>query len=218
MKGILIDCYREKGKIILWIKCDNRNLRLEDSFIPKIYVKSGDLRGLKQTLLKNSIKSRLAKKRSFFGGEMWGFEIQVHDISLYGKTTGLIERITDYNAEICNAGLQLEEYYFFEKDIFPLAKVEFEAEDGKITQIATKDDSDDIDYRLPEFKICKVAIKTRDNLFKGFSTKIEKIFFDNEILEGNEKEMLQNFKEKYEKADPDFLWTENGNMFLPFLN
>lgn len=90
MKGILIDCYRKDNKIILWIKHENKNLRVEE-----------------------------------------------------------------------------EEYYFFEKDLFPLSRVEFELEGSKIKSIKSIDDSEDIDYKLPDFSIAKLMVKTKDNLFKS---------------------------------------------------
>ena len=38
-ENILIDCYRQKDKIVLWIKSENQNIMLEDKFIPKIYAR-----------------------------------------------------------------------------------------------------------------------------------------------------------------------------------
>ncbi len=214
---MLIDCYLEKDKIVLWIRYENRNLRFEDSFTPKIYVRKDDLKKLRSNLFRNKIKSNYVKKKNFFGKEEYVLEIPIYDISKYNSLTRYIEKLENLDVDIYNAGLQIEEYYMYEKDIFPLCKVEFEAKDEKIILIKTNDDSDDTEYKLPEFKICRLGVKTKDNLFKGYNTKIERILFGKEVLDGTEKEILEKLKEFYEKEDPDVLWTENGNLFLPFL-
>lgn len=217
MKGIFIDCYRKQDKIILWIKAENKNLRLEDSFIPKIYAISKDLKLLQKRLWKIGIYSRFAKKNSFYKKDIWALEIPVKKISQYYNITKTIERLENFNVEIYNADLKLEEYYMFEKDLFPLAKVEFEENNNKIISIKALDEAEDVYYLIPDFKILKLRAKTDDNLFKGLNTKLNAILFNKEMLEGNEKQILLEFKENFNELDPDLLWIENGNLVIPLL-
>src|SRR3989344_6587166 len=151
MKGILIDCYRLKDKIVLWIKDGKNNLRVEDSFIPKIYVRSENIKELRKKLFLNQIRSEYVKKKNFFGKETLVLEIKVYDLTKYRSLVKFIEKLENYSIEIYNADLKLEEYYFFEKGLFPLAKVEFELEQNKITSIKNVDDIEDTNYKIPDF-------------------------------------------------------------------
>lgn len=217
MKGILIDCYKNQNKIILWIKQGKNNLRLEDSFTPKIYVKHKDLRFLQKKLFYWNINSKFTKKNTFFKEDMWVLEVPIQEYHRIYPIVKLILRLTNYSAEIYNADLKLEEYYFFEKDLFPLAKVEFKESNGKIIEIKALDDSNEVYYQIPDFSVGKLGTKTEDNLFKGFNTKLNAILFNKNVIEGKEKDILLEFKNQYNKLDPDVLWTDNGNIRIPFL-
>jgi DNA polymerase elongation subunit (family B) len=216
MKGIFIDCYRKQDKIMLWIREGNKNLRLEDNFTPKIYVKGGDLRVLKNRLFYKHIYSRFVKKNSFYKKDIWALEIPL-ELSKFNRVVKTIEKLENYNVEIYNADLKLEEYYMFEKDIFPLAKVEFKVVNNRIVSIKALDEAEDIYYDVPDFKVCKIKAKTQDNLFKGLNTKLEAVLFNKKTLKGNEKDILLRFKREFEKLDPDILWIENGNLVIPLL-
>jgi len=217
MKGILIDCYKNQDKIILWIKSGDKNLRLEDSFVPKIYVHSTNLKQLKKRLLKIGINTSYARKNSFYRKNQLVLEIKVNSLSHYYFITKKIERLENFNVEIYNADVKLEEYYLFEKDLFPLANVEFEKKNGKIISIKTLDEAEDIHYKIPNFRMLKLKASTQKNLHKNLKTKLKALLFNNEKFEGDEKKILEQFKHKFEKLDPDILWIENGNLIIPFL-
>jgi len=217
MKGIFIDCYRKQNKIILWIKEGNNNLRLEDSFIAKIYLRNNNLKILKNKLFYNGIGSRFVKKNSFYKKDVWVLEVPIKYISKFHSVVRTIERLENYAVEIYNADLKLEEYYMFEKNLFPLAKVEFQESNKKIISIKALDEPEDIYYELPKFKICKLKIKTKENLFKGLNTRLDAILLDNSIFKGFERDIMLRFKKEFERLDPDVLWVENGNFIIPYL-
>lgn len=217
MKGILIDCYQKQDKIILWIKSGNKNLRLEDSFTPKIYVKSKDLKLLKNKLFYKGICSKFVKKNSFYKKDVWILELPIKNISSFHYIVKTIERLENYDVEIYNADLKLEEYYMFEKDLFPLAQVEFIEENNNIISIKAMDEAEDIYYKVPDFNICKIKVKTGDNLFKGFNTNLKAVLFNKNTFEGDENDILLRFKKEFNALDPDILWIENGNLVIPYL-
>jgi DNA polymerase elongation subunit (family B) len=201
----------------LWIKDGNKNIRVEDTFVPKIYVRNENIKELRRKLFLNHIKSDYVKKKNFFGKEILVLEIKVYGLSKYKPLVRFIEKLENYNVEIYNADLQLEEYYMFEKELFPLAKIEFEIKDNTIIKIKNIDDIEDIDYKVPDFSVAKILVKTKDNLFKGFNTTIEKILLNDKAFDEDEKQILEKFKSSFESLDPDIVWIENGNLSIPFL-
>ncbi len=218
MKATFIDCFRQGDDIILWLKRGKDDIMLADTFMPKVYIRHRDLRGMKQILSEHGIGSRFAKKNSFYARDVWVLEIPVSRLSLYERTVKRIENITGYTAELYNADLKPEEYYMFEKDIFPLAEVEVVQKGGRIISIYSADDIDRIDYSIPKFRVCSLRIKTADNLFKGMGTGLLSVRMNNELIDGSEEEMLRGFKERFESLDPDIVWAENGNLVLPYLS
>jgi DNA polymerase, archaea type len=216
MKGTFIDCYQKKDKIILWVKSDDHDLRLEDSFVPKIYVKADNLNILRRRLHSKGIRSRFVKKNSFSGTSVWVLEISAWMTSLR-KVIRIIEQLEKYDAEIYNADIKPEEYYMFERGLFPLAKVEFESSGCKISSIKAFDEAEDTQYEIPDFRVARIKLRTGENLFKGFDTKIRSILFNKDIIQGTEKQMLLDFKKLFCNLDPDILWIENGNLAIPYL-
>ena len=115
MQGILIDCYHLQDKIVLWIKQGNKNVRVEDIFVPKIYARTTNLNDLKQKLYAKGIFSCYVKKKCFTGKEVWMLEVLIPSLSKYRSMVSFIERLTCYDAELYNADIALEEYYFWQK-------------------------------------------------------------------------------------------------------
>ncbi|MFH1054286.1 MAG: DNA polymerase domain-containing protein [Candidatus Woesearchaeota archaeon] len=217
MKATFIDCYQKKDKIILWLKKeDGDNIRLEDAFTPKIYVKGDDLKGIRETLRKKGIKSGFVKKNTFFRQNIWVLEI-ILPLSSFYQTRKKIEKLLNYSAEIYNADIKPEEYYMFEKDIFPLSRVEIENKNHWLVSIRPLDNPYDIHYNIPDFSVAKIKVKTKHNLFRRFETSMQAISINNKIFEGDEKTMLSKFKKQFEKLDPDIVASEHGNLVLPFL-
>jgi DNA polymerase elongation subunit (family B) len=221
MKGILIDCYRLNDEIILWVKSGGKDYRFVDKFVPCIYLRCKNMKQLRGLLLKKKIDSYFTKKYSFSSEELLTICVPIKRISEYEKTVKRIELLTDYSVEIYNADVKIEEYYLFERDLFPLANVEIElVGDGgvRIKSIRALDSSDDLDYVMPEFQISTLKVKTVENLFKSLNTKLEGIRFNNDLIVGTEQEILLKFKEKYLSFNPDIIWAENGNLLLPYLS
>ncbi len=218
MKATFIDCWKQGDDIILWMKKGESDIMLADAFVPKIYIRHRDLKGMRNLLAGRGIASRFEKKNSFYARDVWVLAIPVARLSEYEMTVRRIERITGYSAEIYNADLKPEEYYMFEKGIFPLAEVEVEHKAGRILSIISVDDIDKIVYPMPKFRVCSLAVKTGQNLFKGMATRLLGLRMNNELLEGSEEEMLRGFKQMFVRLDPDVVWAENGNLVLPYLS
>lgn len=217
MKATFIDCYRQDNKIILWVRCNGENLRLEDSFVPVIYARTGYLQQLRKKLYSKGVNSSFVKKNNFLGKEVWALAIDVNNLCMYGRIRRYIERLYNYNIEIYNADLHLEEYYMFNNGLFPLAKVNIQSKGDIVSSIKNIDDASDIDYKIPSFMAGKLGVKTKENLFKNDNTELLAVRFNSEVFKGEEKDILLRLKESFQNEDPDILWAENGNIILPYL-
>lgn len=213
---IFIDCYAKANSIILWLKDGKKNIMLEDSFAPRLYVICRGMNGLSKMLYAKGILSRVVRKNSFYRENVMALEIMPGFLS-YHSCIAIINKLTGYTAEIYNADIKLEEYYMFEKGIYPLAKVEVRSEGNKIMSIKAIDSPEDIDYEIPKFCIANLQVLTEDNLFKGLDTKIKSISLNGTIIRGTEKYILEEFKNQFILLDPDIIWSFNSNLALPFL-
>lgn len=202
---------------MLWLRKQSKNIILEDSFVPKIYVEYFDLKGLQQKLSLMKIKSRLVRKHTFSKRNLWVLEVFIENISRQYPIARLIEKLTNYKAVLYNVDQKSEENYMFSTGIFPLAKVDVFFDNGKVKSIRVLDKAEDVNYKMPDFNVAKLGVKTADNLFKGFDTKLKAILFNDDIIKETEKKILLEFKKKFENLDPDVLWTGNGNLIIPFL-
>jgi DNA polymerase II len=218
VKATFIDCWINNNSVILWVKINGKNLRLTDYFTPNIYIKGSNLKELKEKLFNNGIKSFFAKKKDFYSDEVWALRVPVYKISNYHSIIREIESSENYNVELYNADLKLEELYMFEKDLFPTAEIDIEYDNkSQVKSIHNLDDPFLLDYKIPKFRIANIQVKTTESLYKTYDTKIKSIKFNKTSLKGEEKAILKEFKELFESNDPDVLWTENGNLILPFL-
>ncbi len=204
--------------MVVWLKSCGRDLRLVDSFVPRIYIRGKDLERVRSRLFSRGIRSGFVKKKSFFlGKEQWVLEVPVEKLSSFHHIVNRIERWFDFSLELYNADLKLEEHYMFDKGLFPTAKVSFEVENNRIVSINALDDAEELDYSLPKFKVADLKVKTADNLFKGMDSELVAVFFGNKLYKSSEQEILNDFKKAFEKKNPDIIWIENGNLILPFL-
>ena len=218
MKATFIDCYAKDDEIFLWLKQDKKNIRIGDKFVPEIFVTGTELKKLQWKFKKNGIQSFLKKKRTFFNGrEMQVLSIPIYSISRYHDMINYIEQLQNYEIEIYNADLKLEELYMFQKEIFPTAQIEYTEKNGRIDSINVLDSSDSLEYSIPDFIVANIRIKTKDSLFKTLETELYEIIYNDKIFSGNAKTILNNFKEAFIEHDPDLLWTEHGNLVLPYL-
>jgi DNA polymerase elongation subunit (family B) len=219
MKATFIDCYVKNDDIVLWLRLpDGKNIKLIDRFIPEIYVRTHRPEILQRWFKKNGITSNIVKKKSFSGNiQLEVLSIPIDYISRYHHTIRYIEKLQGYAVEIFNADQKLEEIYMFQKDLFPTAKVEFTEENGILQSISVLDDSNAVDYEIPDFEKGNLHVKTKDSLYKTIDTKLVSITYNGQRFTGRSKNILEKFKKAFEEHDPDIIWTENGNLVLPYL-
>jgi DNA polymerase elongation subunit (family B) len=217
MKAIFIDCWQENNKIALWLKTKNQNIKLLADFKPEIFIKASNIKQFQKKLKFHNIPSIITKKRSFEDGqEILVLKIQTN-LTDYRQKIRYIESITNYKIEIFNADMKLEELFMFHKDIYPTANVTIKHKNNKLTSIKATEPPDKIKYKIPNLKVSNLKINTKPNLQKTFNTQLISIRFNNKTYKGETKQILNEFKQEFEEYDPDIIWTENGNLILPFL-
>src|SRR2546427_6613615 len=128
--GWLFDAYPLNDKIILWIIKDNQPPhRIEQSWLPSIYVASSDQEKLRSLTKDNEIMS-LAKEFFFVSkferasdttpSKVLQIKTESQNITRLARK---IESLAKFGIiRLYNVDIPPEQTYFYEKDIFPLGK------------------------------------------------------------------------------------------------
>src|ERR687897_708340 len=232
IEGWIFDAYPLADKMVIWIKEKNQNkiVRLQDSnwkysvyvaaecrdelislseqptiregvndyeFVSK-YEKITDTN--KSTVLKLSLNYptkalTLAKQIQAFGGRFDRFRL--------------------YNAALLSA-----QYYFYDKDLFPLAFGSFGNSAGKAESFKVQDNVYAPDYQVPIFKgiHLRINLKMEGKIPKPTDRiKSVSIQTQNDIFQIQKESEVSTIEELMEeinmKIDPDFVFTDDGDSF-----
>jgi len=232
VKGWIFDVYpSEIGEMAVWIIGENNErVRLTDPFQPKVYV-SG----------KQEEIERLASR--FFSNQniaSWNFaykyahptdneksrvlEITLKDCRQTSIFTRDILRTGDYlTYEVHNCDWHADRAYLFNHDLFPLARVEVEAEKTGL-KYALLDSVESLDYAIPPLRKMKLRVEIdKKGKIANFKDPIERIRLtqaDRQIsidVKGEREKLLQ-LVSAVKKLDPDVVLTTGGDSYLfPYL-
>jgi DNA polymerase elongation subunit (family B) len=248
VQGWLLDCYPSKNSsgMTAWIKTeDGRVLRLKDSrWHAKIYA-SGQAceENIDYFMMRADVSkfvhsiTRVFKRSDF--SEIKSrrvLEIELADASKTKKLAELLERAfrNPKAIQLYNVDVMPEQQYFLEKEIFPLAFVEVDADDDdfEVRRWTTLDSASSCEYRTPELKTLRIALEIGDLVPRLDSKLVSISLFSPDDNDGNKKEereitkierapeadIIRELGEKIEAFDPDLIITQNGDAFvLPFL-
>jgi DNA polymerase elongation subunit (family B) len=180
------------------------------------------------------------KKADFFTRESSRvLEIELEDAHKIKKLAEVLEETfqNSNSLKLYNVDLLPEQQYFYEKDLFPLAYVEIDADqDGEIKRWDVLDSVSSYNYETPKLKTLRLAIEISDLVPRMDSTLVSVSLYSpkndggdsGENDEGereiakierqSEEEVLCEAAEEIGKFDPDLVITQNGDSFvLPFL-
>lgn len=148
-------------------------------------------------------------------------EVSVYDPTLFRSATHFVQRM-DAEARLYNSDLMLASLYCWERNLFPLARVEADVDGkGKILDLACVDDAWAHDYELPPFRIMETRLAglSRVNPAHGRRGALE-VEVDGETysLDDSDIPAAENFAWLLKRYDPDLLLTDWGDStVLPHL-
>jgi DNA polymerase, archaea type len=219
-----------------WLQQDDgRALKFEDrEWRARIYATSGvsDMEYLSSTALSSNLVSqirRVHKRTDVFDqreSEVLEFELK---LASKGKSlaTFLSKRFHHPDMlQLYNVDFLPEQEYFYEKELFPLARVEAHLEAGSVKEWILLDSITRYDYGTPALKALRLEIEVRDRVARmdsrlkaiqltsfGEDGREEKV-----RLEGSEAQMIPDAARELARQDPDLVLTDGGDSFaLPFL-
>jgi len=231
VSGWLFDAYALTDKMIFWLKTSNgQAIRIEDNWSHSIYVAADKILDLKQ-LARNPAVQHYAKAIDFvskYEKITDSEKSQVLKLTLADskKAVALGNAIEDIDYEkfrLYNVDILPPQAYFYEHDLYPLAKCTAVKQDGKLSW-QVSDDLKETDYELPDFSIAHfdVTLKQAGRLPK-FTDKIDTITIKTHkdvitIQRQSEQDALTDLMIEFAKIDPDFVFTVDGDEFLfPYL-
>src|SRR5579872_5163849 len=218
-----------------WVQgADGRAVKIEDNeWRARIYAYAGagDDDYLSSTSLFSNLVSCVRKVRKridvFDQGESDVLELELKNAGKVKATaTFLSKRFRHPDMmQLYNVDFLPEQMYFYEKDLFPLARIDVDVSGDSVREWMLLDSITSYNYGTPSLKALKLKIKTKDRVprmdsrLKGislttFGDPTENIRFES----SSEPQMILDTVRELAKYDPDLVITEGGDSFvLPFL-
>lgn len=239
VSGWLFDAYPIKDKMVFWIKDKNTHsiLRLEDSWTPSIYVGSDSKTEL-EILAENRAVQHYIKSYDFVSRhesirdheQSNVLQLTLADASKIIPLANTIEDIDTHDRfRLYNVDILPAQAYFYEHDLFPLAKCKVDVrKDGKL-EWRLDDNVKFTEYHLPEFKVISMdIIPKQEGRLPSFTDKIDRIMIklENgdggdetiEIREESEEDIFYELMRETAAIDPDFIFTQDGDEWMfPYL-
>ena len=223
---------------------DRKRRRLIDrSFTPRFYVHGSEaqLRRLAQTLAKSAAgraTCAFTERTNIWDGRPLSvLQVSVRYPTQYAALARFVRR-SDSGLHLYNSDLMLAPMYCWEKNVFPLARVEVEVDEGKgvreertqhleprtsplapgnVRAIECRDDEWAIDYELPPLTIMQTRLEglSRVNPQHGRHGALE-VAIDGEwrVLDDSEEPVVQGFERLLRAHDPDLIVSEWGDSTL----
>jgi DNA polymerase elongation subunit (family B) len=227
-RGWILDAYPSGlGEFAVWIISENgERLRFTDSFKPKIYV-SGKKEGLE----------RLAAQLPYDGAVVsWDFvrrrakatdveesnvlEVVLEDCRRLSSFTRRVLKSGRYlQYDVFNCDLKHEQLYFYNRDVFPLALVDVEPENGRL-KYGLLDSAESVDYMVPPLRISRIDIEVaKQGKIAKTRDPIKKITVSQDgggevVDSGDEEYKLLRFVQVIKELDPDIIVTKGGDSYL----
>jgi DNA polymerase II len=171
----------------------------------------------------------LAERRNIWDGRaLLVLQVSVHRPSEFRPLARWVRRL-EPQLTFYNSDLMLEPLYCWEKNIFPFAKVEVEAEkpsvlpreDGappyELRAIACRDDEWAVDYELPPLRVMRARLEgmTRVDPKHGRRGALEVAVDDDwRVLDDSDEPVVCGFERLLRAHDPDLITTEWGDSTL----
>jgi DNA polymerase elongation subunit (family B) len=211
----------------LWLLTPNQTThKLTDaSFRPSFYVHAGEpaLQRLAHLLSERFRADCCRTERTdiWQGKQILTLEVAVRDPTNFRAAVYFVQG-ADSEARLYNSDLMLASLYCWQRDLFPLARVEADAdEEGRILGLACVDDPWALGYELPPFRIMEMRLAglSHVNPAHGRTGALEvEVEGETHLLDDSDIPAAENFARLLKRYDPDLLLTDWGDStVLPHL-
>lgn len=232
LRGWLLDLYPSRaGEMTVWvISEDGERLKFIDKFQPKIYVsgQEDDLRKLTDRLIgsKSVAAWRFTQKYANLmdAEKLKVLEIDITDCRRTPFFARKILRLGGYEMfHLHNVDVPDAQSYLYDREIFPLAFMEIDVENKKITY-RLLDSVESEDYTIPPLRILWMQVEVaKEERIPTHNDPVRRIVLNYDgkeivIDEGDEKKILLSLIKAVKEADPDIIFTQGGDSNLfPYL-
>ncbi|MCG3205957.1 MAG: hypothetical protein KCHDKBKB_02683 [Elusimicrobia bacterium] len=229
--GWILDITPVSRGMCVWIlDADGNSHSYLDLWIPHFYLKAqeGSSDHLQRLLQSFQIRFDLSvsEKKGFFSRENDSvMGVHVYNPLLYRQVVKKIQSLPSF--ELFNADIHLGQYYFYERQLFPLAQCEFSVDDaGVIQEWHVKDSPWALIYDLPPLRYAHLEMesptgpevwvnpghrrKGRFILTLGPEREKGRSF----SMDASEEELVHSLNRHIREWDPDVLLTEGGDDYL----
>lgn len=195
MRGWLIDAYRNKNSIVLWLKTP-KNERVELTYSVVIYGEAG----FEPILRSKNIPHRRVVKQTYLRERKTVLEIPVPSLSQYEPFVRELEQASAYRIPLYNADIPPEQHYLYTHNLVPFTYVDLEAHTSKDSIPLT---------------VLNLLVVPYGDARNNPDTKIKSITLNEQTKKGDERTLLlwllQNF------GDPDVIRMRYAFSLLPYL-
>ena len=192
MNNWFLDVYRASDKLVLWIKSQYGNIRLEQDFTAHFYVHSAAEELLKRLKVDYAITDGFTYLKS------WKKVccIPVKDISSFERFVAWLEAKARHKLPIYNADIAPEQQFLYERGLAPGMAI-----DNNLKPVGG-----------PEIALTKAVISLK--MSKG---KVISITINGSCIEGSEQDILLRFLGLFTAIDPDVIVMDYAFSLIPVL-
>lgn len=227
LEGWIFDLYPCQQGMTLWLLTPDqtRHRLIDASFHPVFYVHAREekLRDLARILAARfRVRCRLAERQDIWRAEpLRVLEVAVFDPLCFRPAVHFVQHAAP-EARLYDSDLMLSALCCWQKNIFPFARVEAEAdENGRIVSLGLKDDPWMLDYQIPPLRIMQLRLAGLSHVNPAHGRRGElEVEVDGEVhvLDDADMPAAANLARLMKQHDPDLLLTEWGDsMIVPLL-
>ncbi len=222
MRGWIFDTYPDyqKDHMVSWIKTEDGIEKLVDrKFLPTFYVYGSrkNLLNLADVVSTHKLRVLSFERKKIKLGYDGKFEVlavtpyRYKDVKLLAKMIDAQGGYRDF--QLYNVDIRLAQRYLVERGIFPMAYVDVGNE------FILLDEQWAMEYPLPEMTYTEIGVKVKSaSGIKRFNDPIQAIKVGERVFEDSEVDILRRMVEEIKRADPDVVYTNDGDSFLfPYL-
>jgi DNA polymerase elongation subunit (family B) len=199
MKAWLIDSYRKEKSIVLWLRQNDINLKVEYKFNTEVLI---DI-NLESTnfIKKNRVRHNIITQETYDRKKRKLYSIPIYNLYKYERMVRWIERQTKHRVALYNADIKPEQHFLYKKRLTPFTLIKFTS--YQIWPLGVRGE--------PSLTKAKIQIEIKNK------NQIKKIVINKKVLNGSEIEVLQRFVKEFKSLDPDIIIIKNAFKVLPFI-